>query len=95
MSFAIPVHRLYETKSLMAFYHPRPSYPTHIVLVPKRDIPNLMALGEDDTDFMADLVRAVQHLVRELGLAESGYRLICNGGEYQDIPHLHFHLVAG
>jgi diadenosine tetraphosphate (Ap4A) HIT family hydrolase len=22
------------------------------------------------------------------------YRLIVNGGEYQDFPHLHFHLVS-
>lgn len=40
MSFAIPVERLHETLTLLAFYHPKPSYAVHILLVPKRSIPN-------------------------------------------------------
>ena len=33
-------------------------------------------------------------LVAELQLEKRGYRLIANGGAYQDVPHLHFHLVS-
>ncbi len=47
-----------------------------------------------DADFLLDLVQTVQSLVQELNLEPGGYRLITNGGAYQDIPHLHFHLVA-
>ena len=36
MSFLIPVDRLRETETLIAFYHPRPSYPFHVLLIPKR-----------------------------------------------------------
>jgi histidine triad (HIT) family protein len=95
MSFAIPVERLRETQSLMAFHHPRPVYPVHILLVAKRPITNLSGLSTADTEFMADLFTAVQSLIDEFGLEEAGYRLITNGGPYQDIPHLHFHLVSG
>lgn len=94
MSFAIPVHRLCETATLLAFDHPRPSYRVHILLVPKRAIPNLEALSDDDRDFMVDLFACVRRLVAERGLAESGYRLIANGGSYQDVLHLHFHLIS-
>ena len=94
MSFALPLNRLRETPTLVAFHHPRPSYPVHILLVPKRPIADLMAMTAADQDFLADLVQAVQSLVQELGLAETGYRLITNGGSYQDIPHLHLHLVS-
>jgi histidine triad (HIT) family protein len=55
----------------------------------------LNALQTTDTDFMLDLFQTVQSIVAEFNLAESGYRLICNGGAYQDVPHLHFHLVSG
>lgn len=94
MSFAIPVNRLRETETLMAFHHPRPSHPLHILLVPKRPYASLMELSLDDGAFLEDLFATVQDLVRELDLEPGGYRLIANGGAYQDVPHLHFHLVS-
>jgi histidine triad (HIT) family protein len=93
-SFAIPVRRLYETDTLMAFYHPAPSYPLHILLVPKKAIRSLTDLTPADVLFLADLFDAVRRLVAELKLEEAGYRLIVNGGPYQDVPQLHFHLVS-
>jgi len=94
MSYALPVKRLRETDTLIAFPHPQPSYPTHILLVPKRPYASLAALPADDTAFMRDLLATVQDLVRELGLDRGGYRLLVNGGHYQDVPHLHFHLIS-
>jgi histidine triad (HIT) family protein len=94
MSFVIPVKRLKETETLMAFHHPRPSHPLHILLVPKRPYTSLLELAPDDAGFSKDLFTTVQDLVREFGLERSGYRLIANGGAYQDVPHLHFHLIA-
>jgi histidine triad (HIT) family protein len=95
MSFALPVKRLRETQTLLAFYHPQPSYPVHILIVPKRAIATLLDLGPEDTAFLADLVGVAQSLVRELGLEENGYRLVANGGANQDIQQLHFHLISG
>jgi histidine triad (HIT) family protein len=95
MSFAIPVNRLHETKTLLAFHHPSPGYPIHILLVPKKAIRSLSDLQPEDDVFLAEVFRITQELVKELDLAASGYRLIVNGGEYQDVPQLHFHLIAG
>ena len=95
MSFAIPVKRLYETDTLLAFYHPRPNYPVHILLVSKKGISSLMDVTQDDDPFLEDVFRTAQILVERLNLADSGYRLILNGGEYQEVPQLHFHLISG
>ena len=92
MSFAIPVQRLHETETLMAFHHPKPSYPFHILLVPKKAITSLEEFDSTDTAFLADLYSTVQNLVNEFQLP--AYRLIVNGGEYQDFPQLHFHLIS-
>lgn len=90
----LPVNRLRETPTLVAFYHPQPVYETHILLVPKRPYSNFMALDPADTAFLHDLMQTVQSLVQELELEQGGYRLVVNGGAFQDVPHLHFHLVA-
>jgi histidine triad (HIT) family protein len=92
MSFAIPVRRLRETETLMAFHHPQPSYPFHVLLVPKKAVVSLKALDSADTTFLTDLYSTVQNLVDEFQLP--AFRLIVNGGEYQDFPQLHFHLVS-
>ncbi len=94
MSFAIPVKRLHETDTLLAFHHPQPSYPLHILLVPKRPFSSLRDLPADEVDFFSDFLETVASLVDEFGLERSGYRLITNGGAYQDVPHLHVHLVS-
>jgi histidine triad (HIT) family protein len=92
MSFAIPIQRLRETNTLMAFHHPKPSYSFHVLLVPKKSVSSLKEFDSSDTKFLSDLYSTVQSLVDEFQLA--AYRLTVNGGDYQDFPHLHFHLVS-
>jgi histidine triad (HIT) family protein len=91
LPFALPVKRLRETDNLLAFFHPRPIYPFHILILPKQALGSLADL-EPDNPFLADMLAAVQSLVNQYEL--HAYRLIVNGGEYQDFPHLHFHLVS-
>ena len=90
----LPVRRLKETDTLVAFHNPKPSYPVHILLVPKRAVANLSELSEEDGDFFVDLYKCVQSLVLKYNLEQSGYRLIVNGGAYQEFPQLHFHLIS-
>lgn len=92
MSFLLPVKRLRETSNLIAFQHPSPSHKVHLLLVPKRQVQSLVDFDSQDTAFLTDLYSTVQSLVKEFDL--KAYRLIVNGGEYQDFPHLHFHLIS-
>ena len=92
MSFAIPVQRLRETETLMAFHHPKPAYPFHVLLVPKKAVASLQEFDSNDSAFLSDLYATVQSLVDEFHLSD--YRLIVNGGAYQDFPQLHFHLIS-
>jgi histidine triad (HIT) family protein len=92
MSFVIPVKRLCETDTLMAFHHPKPAYPFHVLIVPKNAVASLTELDPADTAFLTDLYSAVKSLVDEFKLP--AYRLVVNGGEFQDVPQLHFHLIS-
>lgn len=94
-SDAIPVTRLWETDHVIAFRHPQPSYAVHILIVPKRRIPTLLDLHDGNMRVVGDVIAVTQRLVRDLDLTNSGYRLQVNGGEYQDVRQLHFHLISG
>jgi diadenosine tetraphosphate (Ap4A) HIT family hydrolase len=76
----------------MAFHHPNPSYKFHVLLVPKKSVSSLKEFDSNDSAFLTDLYSTVQSLVDEFHL--SAYRLILNGGDYQDFPQLHFHLIS-
>jgi len=90
----IPARRLIETETLLAFEHPHPAYPVHILIVPRRAIAGLAEIRPEDSRLLGEVILVVQSLVASLGLQDCGYRLIVNGGKYQEFPQLHFHLVS-
>lgn len=94
LSLFTPEQRLIETGTLLAFNHPTPSYRVHILIVPKTPYHDLMELSALDQGFLTDLLSSVQELVTRFNLEKEGWRLITNGGKFQDFPYLHFHLIA-
>jgi histidine triad (HIT) family protein len=94
MNHILPIDRLNESSNLIVFYHPEPSHNTHIVIMPKRPIRSLMELTAEDNDLLSEVIQMVQGLVNKLGLQDKGYRLIVNGGKYQNVAQLHFHLIS-
>ena len=94
MSSFMPVDKLHETELVMAFHHPKPQHKTHILIVPKRALRSLMALKDEDMAVVNDVFRTAQKLVEKLQLEEGGFRLTVNGGAYQDVMQIHWHLTA-
>ena len=95
----LPLDRLYESPLLLAYYHPEPVYPIHILIVPKKTIRDVLDLAERSDEYRLELLeevlRCVRELVLKMHLEEVGYRIIVNGGSYQKVGELHFHLVSG
>ena len=93
-SFAIPGEKLIETDSIIAFHHPSPSYPLHILILPKSKYKSIQDLPSNDLAFESGLFSAVNVLVQRFDLDGYSYRLIVNGGNAQEVDHLHFHLIS-
>jgi histidine triad (HIT) family protein len=91
----LPVKRVKETDLVLAFWHPRPSWEKHIVVVPKKAIKNLSCLSGGDLKYIQDIYRVARDIVKENGWEEGEYTLIVNGGRRQKIGQLHFHLGYG
>jgi len=93
-SFSLPVKRLRETKTLVAFFHPQPSHNLHILIVPKLKYGSILDIPAGESVFTNDLFETVKSLIRQFNLEQGAYRLIMNGGDNQEVDHLHFHLIS-
>lgn len=82
-----------ETPTVLAFHHTKPSYTLHIVIVPRQHIARLVDV--EDMMLVKEVFEIAKKIILRLGLHETSYRIITNGGFFQDSKHLHFHLVSG
>lgn len=94
----IPNKTVYEDNHVLAFYDINPMAPTHVLVIPKgRYVSSDDFFNEaTDTEIVA-FFRAVGKITRDLGVNESGYRLLTNQGRdaNQEVPHFHLHIFAG
>jgi histidine triad (HIT) family protein len=71
-AFLIPGEKLIETNSLIAFHHPSPAYPLHILIVPKKKYQTLQDLPSEDLKFESELFNTISELVMKLDLQSRG-----------------------
>jgi histidine triad (HIT) family protein len=92
----IPAQIVYEDDHCLAFRDVAPQAPTHVLVIPKKEITSIDALGDEDAALVAHLWSVIRNLARELKL-EGGYRVVVNNGRDggQSVDHLHFHLLGG
>jgi diadenosine tetraphosphate (Ap4A) HIT family hydrolase len=64
----------------------------HILIVLKHAISGLESLGTEHNLLLLDVFRMAAALIQRLDLQGKDVQLIVNGGAYQLIPQLHFHL---
>ena len=93
----IPANIIYEDEQCLAFHDVAPQAPVHILVIPKKEIASIEHLEGDDKELIGHLFLIIQKIARQQGLAEDGYRVICNCGEGggQTVFHLHYHLIGG
>ena len=93
----IPCKKVYEDEHVLAFHDISPQTPTHVLVIPKGEYASLDDFSEKaSVAEIAALVRALGHVAREQGVAETGYPLLNSGpAAHQEVPHFHVHLFGG
>jgi histidine triad (HIT) family protein len=96
VSREIPAQIIYEDELCLAFRDINPQAPTHVLLIPKKEIPRLVDAKPEDQALLGHLLLAANKIAQQLGV-EDAYRLVINNGEDagQSVFHIHFHLLAG
>lgn len=95
LSGRTPVQVVVETPTVLAYYHTRPAYAAHIVVIPKRHVDSLITLKDEDNDLLIDLFTVIRQVADGIVAQHGACRVVTNLGSYQDTKHLHFHVFAG
>lgn len=92
----IPSDMVYQDDRCIAFRDIQPQAPVHILVVPRKPIPSLDDLTDEDAALVGHLFLCARKIAADEGLSQ-GYRTVFNCGEHgqQTVPHLHLHLIGG
>ena len=71
--------------------------PVHVIVIPKKHIPSLADVGEEDGIYLEKVLFACKKVAQITGIDKDGYRVVTNIGENgaQSVKHLHFHVLGG
>jgi histidine triad (HIT) family protein len=86
------VEKVFETEKVLAYYHTRPFWETHIVVIPKTHVDTLLTV---ETELLGELMDVVKTVATKMLEEKGAARVLTNLGEYQDSKHLHFHVYSG
>ncbi|MCO4744186.1 MAG: histidine triad nucleotide-binding protein [Proteobacteria bacterium] len=93
----IPADIVYETDDVLAFRDIQPVAPVHVLVIPKRPLVRLAAASAEDETLLGKLMTACRIVAEQQGIAEAGYRVVTNNGDWggQSVDHLHLHVIGG
>ena len=91
----IPAKIVYEDEHCLVFEDIKPVAPTHLIVIPKREIVSVDDVKPEDEAVVGHLFTAIRAVAAQLGLT-GGYRVVTNCGpdSGQEVMHLHFHVLA-
>ena len=92
----LPADIVYEDDLCLAFKDINPVAPTHILIIPKKQIEKISDSNSEDKELLGHLFLVAGNIARDLGV-EDAFRLVVNNGAgaQQTVFHLHIHLIAG
>ena len=93
----VPASMVFEDAEMIAFNDINPQAPTHVLIVPRRHIPTLNDLTEENDGLIGRMMRRAAAIAETRGFSERGYRTVfnCNREAGQTVFHIHLHVLGG
>lgn len=93
----IPAKVVFENERVIAFHDLFPQAPTHVLIIPKEHINTMNHVAPEQAPLLGELMVTAAHIAKELGIDDSGYRVVmnCNADGGQSVFHIHLHLLGG
>jgi len=92
----VPADIIYEDDRCLVFRDINPQAPTHVLVIPKKEIASLADVREEDEGVLGHLLVVANKVAQQLQLS-GGYRVVINVGRQagQSVDHLHLHVLGG
>jgi len=93
----IPSEIVFQDDLITVFKDINPAAPVHLLLIPNKHIPSIQEMEEGDVELFGRFFLTAKQVARQVGIADSGYRLIVNNGPdaHQEVLHVHMHILGG
>lgn len=93
----IPAKIVYEDEFTIAFEDINPQAPVHILVIPKKHVPTLLDIKDEDSSLISHLIMVAKRIAIDKGIAQRGFRIVtnCNPESGQTVYHIHIHLLGG
>ena len=89
----LPTKFAYEDADVVVFSDISPKNRVHLLVVSRVHIKSFLDLQDKNILILTKMTKVIQRIIRDQKL-QGGYQVIFNGGHYQHIPHLHWHLLG-
>ena len=93
----IPAQIIAENARVLAFQDINPQAPSHVLIVPKLHFACINDISPENAHYLSDMMLLAKKIAQQLGVDDSGYRLVINNGPdaQQSVAHIHAHLLGG
>lgn len=92
----IPSNKIYEDDKVLAFHDINKEAPIHFLVIPKEHIQSVNEINSKNSEIISHIFVIINKIVKDLGIDESGYRIVNNCGKDggQTVNHIHFHVLG-
>jgi histidine triad (HIT) family protein len=93
----IPSKEVYSDDEFFAFRDLNPQAPTHILLVPRKHVDQIVEFGDADAPLIGRMILVANKIAESEGLGDKGFRYVINCNEQggQTVFHVHVHILGG
>lgn len=93
----IPADIVWESDEVLVFKDITPQAPVHLLAIPKKRFMRIAEVPDQEDLLLGKVLIGAKKAAAQIGLNESGYRLIINNGPDggETVPHLHVHILGG
>lgn len=88
----IPSYKLYEDDDIYVFLDINPSSPGHTLIIPRKHILDITEIDNETLIKIISKAKDIANLLKEK-LNSSGFSLVQNNGNVQEVKHFHLHVI--